>query len=55
MPPSVLEKKCKVIYVVRDPKDVAVSYYHLNRLFRTQGYVGDFERYWHYFQNGLSK
>ncbi|XP_039482890.1 sulfotransferase 1C4 [Drosophila santomea] len=54
MPPSVLEKKCKVIYVVRDPKDVAVSYYHLNRLFRTQGYVGDFERYWRYFQNGLN-
>jgi len=44
-----------VIYVVRDPKDVAVSYYHLNRLFRTQGYVGDFERYWRYFQQGLSK
>lgn len=34
---------------------MAVSYYHLNRLFRTQGYVGDFERYWRYFQQGLSK
>ncbi|XP_034479255.1 sulfotransferase 1C4-like [Drosophila innubila] len=54
MPPSVLENKCKVIYVVRNPKDVAVSYYHLNRLFRTQGYVGDFERYWRYFQKGLN-
>ncbi|KAH8401610.1 hypothetical protein KR009_006778 [Drosophila setifemur] len=54
LPPSVLEKQCKVIYVVRDPKDVAVSYYHLNRLFRTQGYVGDFERYWRYFQRGLN-
>ncbi|KAH8309314.1 hypothetical protein KR059_008039 [Drosophila kikkawai] len=54
MPPSVMEKKCKVIYVMRDPKDVAVSYYHLNRLFRTQGYVGDFERYWRYFQRGLN-
>ncbi|KAH8300635.1 hypothetical protein KR018_000478 [Drosophila ironensis] len=55
LPPSVMENKCKVIiYVVRDPKDVAVSYYHLNRLFRTQGYVGDFERYWRYFQQGLN-
>ncbi|XP_062130088.1 sulfotransferase 1C4 [Drosophila sulfurigaster albostrigata] len=54
MPPSVLEKKCKIIYVARNPKDVAVSYYHLNRLFRTQGYTGDFERYWRYFQQGLN-
>ncbi|EDW73746.1 uncharacterized protein Dwil_GK19529 [Drosophila willistoni] len=54
MPPSVLEKQCKIIYVSRNPKDVAVSYYHLNRLFCTQGYVGDFERYWRYFQQGLN-
>ncbi|EDV98133.1 sulfotransferase 1C4 [Drosophila grimshawi] len=54
IPPSVLEKKCKIIYVARNPKDVAVSYYHLNRLFRTLGYCGDFERYWRYFQRGLN-
>ncbi|XP_017959087.1 sulfotransferase 1C4 [Drosophila navojoa] len=54
IPPSVLENKCKIIYVARNPKDVAVSYYYLNRLFRTQGYVGDFERYWRYFQQGLN-
>ncbi|XP_037932007.1 luciferin sulfotransferase-like [Teleopsis dalmanni] len=54
LPPSVLEKKCKIIYVTRDPKDVAVSYYHLNRLYRTQGYVGDFSRYWSYFERGLN-
>ncbi|XP_030382070.1 sulfotransferase 1C4 [Scaptodrosophila lebanonensis] len=54
LPPSVMENKCKIIYVARNPKDVAVSYYHLNRLFRTQGYVGDFERYWRYFQHGLN-
>ncbi|KAL7736751.1 hypothetical protein ACLKA6_015603 [Drosophila palustris] len=54
MPPSVLENKCKIVYVARNPKDVAVSYYHLNRLFRNFGYVGDFERYWRYFQHGLN-
>ncbi|XP_034479258.1 sulfotransferase 1C4-like [Drosophila innubila] len=54
MPPSVFENKCKIIYVERNPKDVAVSYYHLNRLFRNFGYIGDFERYWRYFQNGLN-
>jgi len=39
--------------VARNPKDVAVSFYHLNRLIRTQGYRGDFPRYWDYFENNL--
>ncbi|XP_033254474.1 sulfotransferase 4A1-like [Drosophila miranda] len=55
LPPSVLQNKCKIGYVARNPKDVAVSYYHLNRLFRTQGYIGDFERFWRYFQRGLTR
>ncbi|XP_065364444.1 sulfotransferase 1C4 [Calliphora vicina] len=54
LPPSVMEQKSKLIYVARRPKDVAVSFYHLNRLFRTQGYVGDFERYWGYFEKSLN-
>ncbi|KAL7736752.1 hypothetical protein ACLKA6_015604 [Drosophila palustris] len=48
------EIKDEIVYVARNPKDVAVSYYHLNRLFRNFGYVGDFERYWRYFQHGLN-
>lgn len=40
--------------MARNPKDVAVSYYHLNKLFRTQGYSGDFENFWDLFENGLS-
>lgn len=55
LPPSVMETKAKVIYVARNPKDVAVSYYHLNKLYRTQGYISDFETYWNYFENNLSK
>ncbi|XP_037824754.1 sulfotransferase 1C4 [Lucilia sericata] len=54
LPPSIKEQKSKIIYVARRPKDVAVSFYHLNRLFRTQGYVGDFERYWGYFERSLN-
>ncbi|XP_013100399.2 sulfotransferase 1C4 [Stomoxys calcitrans] len=54
LPPSVMEERSKIIYVARrNAMDVAVSYYHLNRLYRTQGYVGDFKRYWNYFQKGL--
>ncbi|XP_045478224.1 sulfotransferase 1B1-like [Harmonia axyridis] len=53
LPKNLLTAGCKVIYIARNPKDVAVSFYHLNRLIRTQGYKGDFQTYWEYFQNNL--
>ncbi|XP_063916844.1 sulfotransferase 1E1-like [Zophobas morio] len=53
LPPNLLKVGCKVVYLARNPKDVAVSFYHLNRLFRTQGYTGNFPQYWHYFKNNL--
>ncbi|CAH2073442.1 unnamed protein product, partial [Iphiclides podalirius] len=43
----------KVVYVARDPRDVAVSFYHLNRAMRTQGYIHDFKTYWKFFVNNL--
>ncbi|KAK5640943.1 hypothetical protein RI129_009490 [Pyrocoelia pectoralis] len=49
LPPNLLTSGCKVIYVARNPKDVMVSYYYLNRLFRTQGYYGDFPTFANYF------
>lgn len=45
----------KIVYVARNPKDVAVSWYHLNKAIKTQGYKGDFAKFWDYFQNNLSK
>ncbi|XP_050498562.1 sulfotransferase 1E1-like [Diabrotica virgifera virgifera] len=53
MPPNLLDVGCKVIYVARNPKDVAVSYYHLAKTYRTFCYVGDFPQFWRYFQDGL--
>lgn len=55
MPPSVMAKQAKVIYVARNPKDVIVSYYYLSRTFRTTGYVNNFETFWEYFEKDLSK
>lgn len=55
MPLSVMNERAKVVYVARNPKDVIVSYYHLSRLYRTTGYVNDFEQFWNYFENDLGK
>ena len=55
MLPQNLADTCKVIYVARNPKDVAVSYYHHNRLLRLHDFKGDFEKYWQYFQDDLCK
>lgn len=54
MPPSAMETRAKIIYVARHPKDVAVSWYHFNRLFKPCGFVGDFSQFWDYFQRDLS-
>ncbi|XP_055694684.1 luciferin sulfotransferase [Lutzomyia longipalpis] len=54
LPPSVLKSGAKIIYVARNPRDVAVSFYHLNRLYRSQGYTGDFHTYWGYFERNLA-
>ena len=54
LPPSLLDTT-KMIYVARDPRDVAVSFYHLNKSMRTQGYVGDFKTYWQFFIKDLRK
>ncbi|XP_058805333.1 sulfotransferase 1 family member D1-like [Phymastichus coffea] len=49
--PNILKSKCKVVYVARNPKDVAVSYYHFHQSAKAYDYCGDFERFWNYFQN----
>lgn len=53
LPPSIMDKRAKVVYVARHPRDVVVSYYHLNKLYRTQGYVNDFETFFEYFMKDL--
>lgn len=54
MPPSVMGVQAKTIYVARNPKDVAVSYYYLCRSARSIGYVNNFPLFWDYFERGLS-
>ncbi|KAL3272508.1 hypothetical protein HHI36_013984 [Cryptolaemus montrouzieri] len=52
LPPDLLEKGCKVIYVCRHPKDVAVSYFFLQKNSWNVDFQGDFAKYWNYFRNG---
>jgi sulfotransferase len=54
LPPSVFEVNAKIVYVARNPMDVVVSYYHLNKLWKTQGYQRDFEQFYNYFERNLS-
>jgi hypothetical protein len=53
--PPALGSTCKVVYVARNPKDVAISYYHHNKYIRLHDYNGDFSKYWEYFEKDLCK
>ena len=52
LPPKLLER-CKVVYVARNPKDVAVSLYHQYLYVPGHGFIGTFERFMEYFEDGL--
>eukprot|EP00092_Neocalanus_flemingeri_P007301 GFUD01007883.1.p1 GENE.GFUD01007883.1~~GFUD01007883.1.p1 ORF type:complete len:334 (-),score=84.53 GFUD01007883.1:170-1171(-) len=52
LPPKLIEK-CKVIYVARNPKDTAVSYYKHNVTVPGHGLVGTFEDFITFFEEGL--
>ncbi|XP_031780670.1 sulfotransferase 1C4 [Nasonia vitripennis] len=49
--PNILKSDCKTIYVARNPKDVAVSYYHFHKTVKVYDYGGEFDKFWDYFQN----
>ncbi|KAK9503869.1 hypothetical protein O3M35_010337 [Rhynocoris fuscipes] len=57
LPPSLVPPKlidtCKVVYVARNPFDVAASFYHHNKLFLAHDFQGDFEKYWDLFEKDL--
>jgi len=52
LPPTLLDDG-KVVYVARNPKDVAVSFYYHNQLFRAHDYQGDFPQYWDLYEREL--
>lgn len=55
LPPDLLTKGCKVVYVARNPLDAAVSFYHLHRSGRNFDYTGSVSKFWNYFKQDLSE
>lgn len=55
MPRNIKEVGAKVVYIARNPKDVAASYYHFHKYAPTFGFTGDFELFLQYFRDDLGK
>ncbi|XP_008069833.1 sulfotransferase 1A1-like [Carlito syrichta] len=52
LPQTVLEQKVKVVYVARNPKDVAVSYYHFYRMAKIHPEPGTWDSFLEKFMAG---
>ncbi|KAJ8722506.1 hypothetical protein PYW07_003686 [Mythimna separata] len=52
LPPKILDT-AKVVYVARDPRDVAVSCFHHSKLFRVLDFPSPFKDFWNLFIRGL--
>ncbi|KAI5101501.1 cytosolic sulfotransferase 3 [Silurus meridionalis] len=52
VPKSFWEQNCRVVYVARNAKDNAVSYFHFDRMNELQPYPGEWNDYLQTFMNG---
>ena len=52
--PDDVEKKSKVVYVLRNPKDVAISFFYFVRMNTESGYTGGMVDFIRLFKEGKS-
>lgn len=55
LPPDSIKKRSKIIYLVRNHKDVAVSYYNHTRNIKMYEYEGSWNAFLELFAKGLCK
>ena len=55
LPKDFFRRKCKIIYTIRNPKDVAVSFYHHHRNILSYEYEGTWNSYFQRFLDGHGK
>lgn len=55
LPKDLLRRKCKLVYTTRNPKDVAVSFYHHHYNILIYGYNGSWDSYIKRFLDGNGK
>ncbi|XP_061723018.1 sulfotransferase 1A2-like [Cydia pomonella] len=54
LPPTLLDTT-KVVFVARDPRDVAVSYFNFYKSLKNYGRFEEFKQFWELFVDDLSK
>ena len=52
LPEDIEKKNIKIIHTIRDPRDVAVSYYHMVRMFKPISYEGSWDEFFKAFMEG---
>ncbi|KAL3857295.1 hypothetical protein ACJMK2_011980 [Sinanodonta woodiana] len=52
LPEDFVKRKCKIVYILRNPKDVAVSFYNHHFKLLEYEYSGKWENYFHRFLKG---
>ncbi|XP_067947015.1 3-beta-hydroxysteroid sulfotransferase-like [Watersipora subatra] len=52
IPPKIRNRKCKIIYIMRNPRDVCVSYYYFTKMIQLVGYKGHFADFFQLFLQG---
>jgi hypothetical protein len=55
LPEGVVDRRCKILHVLRNPKDVAVSYYHHIRNMKDLKYSGSWSDFFPLFLADVSK
>ncbi|KAJ8308487.1 hypothetical protein KUTeg_013361 [Tegillarca granosa] len=53
LPTDTINKQCKIVYIDRNPKDVAVSFYNHHKKITVYQYDGKWENYCYRFMRGL--